>query len=116
LDKLNFPYEDPQEAGNRTGVRWVSISDSKGDTLTIKGLPEINFSAWPYTMENASSVKHNYELVKTDFVTVNIDYGQQGLGGDTTWGSKAKPHSQFLFKPGKIYKYSFSLKGKVGQK
>lgn len=111
LNDLPFSYEKPQENGNRTDVRWVRISNRDGVALEVAGMPTMDFSAWPYTLGQLSSARHNYELKSAGRVTVNLDYGQLGLGGDTSWGGKAKPHDEFLFEPGVTYKYSFVVRG-----
>lgn len=111
LEDMIFGYIRPQENGNRTDVRNVTISDNTGTALKVYGLPLVDFSAWPYSQDTLDAAKHDYKLPREDFVTVNIDYGQVGLGGDTTWGRRAKAQKKYLFVPGKAYKYSFIIKG-----
>ena len=110
LKDLNFIYTVPQECGNRTDVRWLKISDDDGDTIKIYGNPHLDFSAWPFTQENLYNAKHRYELKPAGYVTLNIDYGQLGVGGNTTWGTAAMPLPKYLFKPGETYRYSFIVK------
>ena len=110
LDHLNFIYTSPQECGNHTDVRWLKVSSAKGNTITIVGNPQINFSAWPFTQKTLQRAKHRNELKPAGFVTLNIDYGQIGVGGNTTWGGKAIPLPKYLFKSGETYKYSFIVK------
>lgn len=38
---------------------------------------------------------------------LNIDLGQRGLGGDTSWGTS--PHEAYRLYPGKHYGYSFTI-------
>ena len=52
-----------------------------------------------------------YLLPDRDTVTLNLDYHQRGLGGDTSWG--ALPHEPFrLLKP--PFSYHFRLKVLAG--
>jgi beta-galactosidase len=111
LQELWFDYVRPQENGNRTDVRWVLVGNPNGAKLFVKGMPIINFSAWPYALDTITKAKHPYDLKPSGEVTLNVDLGQTGVGGDTTWGGKAKPHPEYLFKPGKLYKWSFTMKG-----
>lgn len=111
LSDFIFGYIRPQENGNRTDVRRFTISDGKGAALKVAGASLLEFSAWPYSMQDLSDARHDYELPTRNSVTVNIDYGQIGLGGDTSWGARAKPHPEFLFEEGKAYTYSFWLEG-----
>ena len=50
-----------------------------------------------------------FDLVKRDLVTLNLDYKQMGVGGDTSWGDRARPHPEYTL-PVKEYSYSFRLR------
>jgi beta-galactosidase len=100
-------YIRPQEYGNKTDVRWISLTDKSGKGLTVYGMPTIDASAWPYTMEDLEKAKHQYELPKRNNITVNIDYKQRGIGGVNSWG--ALPHDEYRLFP-KPYIYKFCLK------
>lgn len=45
-----FPYLKTQETGNRTDVRWVTFTNERGEGWKITGLPQFDFSAWPFRM------------------------------------------------------------------
>jgi len=81
VEEQYVPYIKPQENGNRTDVKWVSLTDSSGFGLLVVGMPILEVSALYYTIEDLSSAKHTYELKKRDFITLNLDYRQSGLGG-----------------------------------
>jgi len=106
------PYVSIQEYGNRTDCRWAAFSDSAGKGLLAVGRPQFDFSAIPYTAEDLTqdkrAQKHPYEVPKRDFVALHLDYGQQGVGGDTSWG--AREHPQYRLDV-KRYAYSFRLRG-----
>ena len=107
IDELNTPYIKPQEHGNRMGVRWFRLIDRNGKGLQIEG-KDLNASAWPYSQEDLATITHNVDLPKRDFITVNVDYGQTGLGGDDTWTIAARPHEEHRL-PAKTYSYSFTV-------
>ena len=44
-----------------------------------------------------------------DFITLNIDHKQMGVGGDDSWSMAAVPHKEFRL-PSKNYNYSFVLR------
>jgi beta-galactosidase len=111
VENLFFPYIEPQESGNRTDVRWVTFTNPDGVGLKATGLPLIYFSAWPFRMEELERRKHPSEIVRSDDITVNLDYRQMGVGGDNSWG--AWPHQQYLL-PAKPYQYKFSLEPVAG--
>lgn len=87
VDDLFVDYVYPQENGNHTDTRWLAISDIRGVGLFIAG-ESFDFSGHYYTTEDLENAKHTNELIKRDFVSVNIDYGQNGLGSNSC-GPKA---------------------------
>ncbi|MCP5519131.1 MAG: DUF4981 domain-containing protein [Verrucomicrobiales bacterium] len=100
-------YVRPQENGNRTDVRWAVWSDRSGRGLmAVAGDGFLNISAWPYTQADLQAAWHGNELPRRDFVTVNIDHAQRGLGSINSWG--AKPFLKYRLQP-RIYEYRFTL-------
>ena len=80
---LVFPYEVPQESGNRRDVYELVFSAPDGEKvrLTAMGKP-FAFTVSPYTDEElASGKRHVSELVEADVWTVHIDDGDMGVGG-----------------------------------
>jgi beta-galactosidase len=51
--------------------------------------------------------KHAFELPRRDWITLNLDLKQQGVGGDNSWGTW--PHEPFLI-PCREYSYGFRLR------
>lgn len=102
------PYIKPQENGNRTDIRWMSLTAKDGNGVEINGKNLLSMSAWPWTMAQIESVNHPNELPVNDFITVNIDLKQMGVGGNDSWTMRAFPLKQYQIKPGK-YSYSFTL-------
>ena len=103
--ELAHPYVRPQETGTRTDTRWVAVTDGSGTGLLVTGLPTVSFSALPYTIEDLDAgeqkaQRHWADLVPRDEVTLSVDYRQQGVGGDDSWG--AVPHHEYTLWPGKM--------------
>jgi beta-galactosidase len=71
------------------------------------GMPLLSVSAWPYSMADLEKAMHINELPRRDFVTLNLDWRQMGVGGDDSWG--ALPHDEYRL-PAKPYSYRFRLK------
>ena len=107
------PYVRPQETGNKTGVRWMTLTNSSGIGWFIAGNPVTDASAWAFAPDaiayvpSAIQQKHGADVKKSDMVTVNVDYGQRGLGGDNSWG--ALPHKEYRIFPADI-SWTFFLK------
>ena len=76
---VNFVY--PQETGNKTDVRWMSLTDDSGKGLLIDADDHLlSMSALHYTQEDLDAAAHPYELTKKDSTVLTIDYAQMGLG------------------------------------
>jgi beta-galactosidase len=103
------PYVRPQENANRCDVRWFTLTDAAGHGLRFDGTPSapLSVSAWPYSMADLAKAAHDYELPRRDFITVNLDHLQMGVGGDNSWGLPV--NEPYLIKPEKTYEWSFTL-------
>lgn len=91
--ELTSPYLVPQESGNRTGVREVSITDSRGYGLHIQaaaGQP-LECTLSPYTAFELEQAGHAYELPKAHYTVVTVAGQQMGVGGDDSWGAPVHP-------------------------
>jgi len=73
------PYIMPQEHGNNTDVRWMTLQDN-GIGLLIEGAPLMECSASHFTADDLFRAFHTNELEPREEVIVNIDYHQRGLG------------------------------------
>ncbi len=100
-------YVRPQETGNKADVRWMALTNEDGLGLMAIGLPKLNVSAWPCTMQDLDSADHIHELTRRDFITVNLDYKQMGVGGDDSWGARVHPEYTL---PAQRYSYKFRLR------
>jgi beta-galactosidase len=107
VEELTHVYTRPQENGNRTDVRWLTLADKDGAGLLAVGMPLLSISAWPYSMDDLEQAKHIHEPARKDFITVNLDYRQMGVGGDDSWG--ARTHPEYML-PAKPYSYRFRLR------
>lgn len=110
VDEQFVPYVRPQENGYKTEVRWVGLENGKAGIL-MSADSLFCFSALPYDFDEMKGFKqccrHLNELEKLDFVDLDIDYKQMGVGGDDSWG--ARPYKQYTLPAGN-YSYSFTMK------
>jgi beta-galactosidase len=108
---LSFPYLRPQETGTRTDIRWMSLTNEDGTGLIIVGLPLISASALLFTTSQLdytdNMFRHTVDLTPNDFIDVNIDYRQTGVGGNDSWG--ARPLAVYTISSGK-YSYNFRIR------
>lgn len=107
------PYVRIQETGNKTDVRWIAVNDDEGVGCMVVGAPLLSASAYQFLNEDLEYIpgtnRHGKLLNARDVVTLNIDYKQMGVGGDTSWGWRAKPHPQYSL-PAGYYSYKFYLR------
>jgi beta-galactosidase len=117
VEQMYHPYIRPQEVGNRSDVRWFSLLNTKQANNQVSGLlvqggQLLNFSALNYTdkqlglIDNKKGQRHAGELKANDFITLDIDYKQMGLGSINSWS--AWPLEKYQL-PAQQYKYSFWL-------
>ncbi|MFX0034695.1 MAG: glycoside hydrolase family 2 TIM barrel-domain containing protein, partial [Candidatus Hermodarchaeota archaeon] len=110
VEELIHNYVRPQENGNQTDVRWVVFTNKNGSGIFISDIGEtyLNISAWPYTMEDLENAKHINELPRREEITINIDYQQQGVGGDRI--GILDVHEEYKLKKNIQLSYCFLLK------
>jgi beta-galactosidase len=82
----------PQESGNKTDVRWFTLTNKKGQGIKITGNIPLEFSALPYSLEDLDPEEernqhHSGELTTRKDIYLNIDYRQMGVGGIESWGA-----------------------------
>ncbi|MCQ2484178.1 MAG: DUF4981 domain-containing protein [Clostridia bacterium] len=106
IDKLEHRYMRPQENGNRTDTRRLEITDKNGNGFAVTTDSTFDFSIHPYSQEKLEKAKHLYELEEDDFLTLNIDHRQRGVGGDMP--GAAFLHDKYKLRSGE-YSYHVRL-------
>ena len=127
------PYARPQENGYKTDVRWLALTCG-GDTggrdtgLLVRADDLIGFGVHdnrqadfippakiaitseegPDARKNEQRVNvHVGDIVPGDFVSLDIDHGQMGVGDDDSWGKR----TLMKYSLGdKRYQYGFRLR------
>ncbi|MDQ0198694.1 beta-galactosidase subunit alpha [Neobacillus ginsengisoli] len=105
VDELFFPYIYPQENGNRSDVKWVSLHNRVNFGLMAVAKESMNFSSHYYTNEDIEEAKHLYQLKKRGFITLNLDSQLMGLGSNSCGPG---PLSEYLLKPSP-FKYEITF-------
>ena len=101
-------YLNPQECGNKIGVRWACVTDKKGRGMRFTG-DRMNFSALPYTPHELENARHEFELPAVHYTVVRVSKQQMGVGGDDSWG--ARTHEEYLLPSGKEMDFVFGFQG-----
>ncbi len=116
-----WPYLRPQENGNKTDVRWMTLTNSRGYGLQFTGLPLLSVSAHHNIMADFESPdrtdgrqaagvtavrRHTTDVKPRDLTSVNIDHKQMGVGGDNSWGAWTHPEYRLTER---AYAYTFRI-------
>ena len=116
-----YPYVRPQENGNKSDVRWASLTNNEGAGILIIGDQLLNITAHHNLMEDFESPvrtighiyegkevvnRHTCDVKERNLTALNIDYLMMGVGGDNSWG--ARTHPEYTI-PAKNYDYSFRI-------
>jgi beta-galactosidase len=106
------PYIRPQEAGNRTGVRWAEVTDAQGIGLRFEGEPTMEFSALSWTPAEIESALHPNELPPIHRTIVRPALMRRGVAGDDSWGSR--PLEKHRLPTGELV-FRFAFRGVSGR-
>ena len=103
------PYVRPQENANRCDVRQFQLADRdfQGLKFTASSRSPMSISAWPYSMDDLIAAQHDFELPVRDFITVNVDHRQMGVGGDNSWGLPV--NEPYRIKLSQEFQWNFTL-------
>jgi beta-galactosidase len=117
-----WAYIRPQENGNKTDMRWMALTDSEGFGLMFLGDPTIDGSAHHHLMEDFESLertdgrqiegvevvnRHTTDVKPRQLTSVNVDFRQMGVGGDTSWGEWT--HDEYRLTE-KAYSYAYTIR------
>jgi beta-galactosidase len=113
VDQQYYPYARPQESGNKSGIRWVSLTNKKGRGIKFEMADStLNFSALPYNLDDLDPEMnkkqyHSGELIKRDQIYMHMDLNQTGVQGIDSWGSQ--PLKQYIL-PFQDQQYTYWIK------
>jgi beta-galactosidase len=114
--ELYEPYVRPQENGNRTDVRWLTLTNEAGVGLLAVGMPHLSVSAHHnrledfdhpqagYVPRHHAENRHTKDVRPRDLVSLNLDHRQMGVGGNNSWGEQTLEEYRLL-EPSYVYRY-----------
>lgn len=100
-------YVIPQECGNRTGVREVSITDENGKGLKFCSDSGMEASVLPYTVHELENAFHHYDLPDSNHTIIRVAKCQCGVGGDDSWG--APVHDEYLINSNENIEFKYTI-------
>lgn len=79
ISDMHEDYIKPQENSSHFGCEFVEIANEK-ICLKIQSEQDFSFNASEFSQEELAEKAHNYELVKSGYSILCIDYKQSGIG------------------------------------
>lgn len=103
------PYITTQECGNRTEVRWLTLTDAEGHGLELSMVDcPLEVSVLPYLPEELAAAAHPDELALPSRTVLDIAMKRKGVGGDDSWGAPVLP--PYCIPSDRDYSFSFLLR------
>ncbi len=96
----------PQENGNKTDVRWASVTDIRGLGLLAVADGTMNVSAHHYSVEDLAKCTHSHELTRLDETILKLDHQMGGIGSNSCGPG---PLPQYIVEA-KDYEFSLRLR------
>jgi len=91
ISEMNFMYDVPQECGNRSDTRVVSLLGENG-VFTVIGNDAFAFSCHDFRLSDLEAARHRNELKKSDKKYLYIDYKMRGLGSHSCGPNPEEQH------------------------
>jgi beta-galactosidase len=106
------PYLRPQENGNKTDLRWLTLTNAEGRGIRIEGLQPLSVTASHNTVEDfdpgmTKKQRHVNDINPRNNVFLYVDLAQRGVGGDNSWGML--PHDPYRLLA-KEYSYGYVIR------
>ena len=105
-------YYRPQETGNKSDIRWLTLKNDRGLGIEVSGGQPIAATAINYKPEDLDpgTVKrqqHWKDVSPRHETVLYVDLLQRGVAGLNSWG--AKPLDKYRFSD-KEYQYNYTIK------
>ena len=112
LQAQAHPYVRPQETGNKTDVRWLSLSDRDGKGVQVSAARPLSMNALAFPYEDLyprpRGSWHSSDIQAHGKGSLLVDALQMGVGGDTGWDATGRAHMKYRI-PLQPLRYEFML-------
>lgn len=104
-------YLRPQENGNKTDLRWLTLTNKNGLGIKIEGSQPLSITVLhnpvaDFDPGERKQQRHTIDIHPREQVYLYVDLAQRGLGGDDSWGRR--PHDQYRLTANE-YRYSYCV-------
>lgn len=83
VEEQYVPYIKPQEHGNHTNVKSLSVMNEAGIGLRFESKDGFECNVSKYTAAELGEANHSFELGESKLTNVRIDYKVSGLGSNS---------------------------------
>jgi beta-galactosidase len=106
VSDMYYPFAKPQDCGNLTGVRWISVANQDtGYGVLISAADEVNASALHFTPSDLAAADHTGDLTPSKETYLTIDTAVAGIG-NSSCGFEALEQYRVT---DKVYAYSYTI-------
>jgi len=105
-------YVRPQDNGNKTDVRWATLTNAQGQGLMLVTDGSFSISAHHHTVRDFDQARHPTDLIPRAAVHVCLDAGHSGLGGNSCG---PPPMAQYILRAQDVMQFSYSLRPCLGR-
>lgn len=102
IEDMHVDYIRPQENGSHTDSEFVCLTDGEYAFLAMKEEKAFAFNVSPYSQEELTNKRHNYELEKSGSSILCLDYAQSGIGSNSCGPALLEKYrlneEEFIFK------------------
>ena len=109
VDKEWVEYMRPQENGNKTGVRWVILTNAQGVGIMAVGAPVLEVGARHYSKSDMEHAGYTFQMQRHPEVFLNLDWKQMGAGGIDSWSQNAYPMAKYRIPSGEAHAFHYRL-------
>ena len=102
-------YSRPQANGNKTDVRWVSLTNDAGVGLMAIGDPTLSVGVMHATHADLEQARFTFQIPARQEIYLNLDLKQMGVGGIDSWSRNAWPMDAYRIAPDQPMRYSYRL-------
>lgn len=107
VDGMFVPYLKPQENGNRSDVRWFTLTDQAGDGLMVSAVSDtMEFGALHYSADELNGKGHPYQLNRSEQTYVTMDLVQTGVGNASCGPDQLE---KYKVKAGQEYTFEYRI-------
>lgn len=109
VSDLFYPYCNPQDTGNMTGIRYIALSsEHKSTAIMVVSASTMEASALHFTPQEFTSARNTYHLDGSkEFTYLNVDYGSRGVGSGSC-GPATLPQYR-LYNDDRGYTYTYTI-------